>query len=305
MINKIYLFFVLCLLATESRSQQMLNLYPGKIPNSKQVANQETITPNKQMGPIIREVSEPTLEVFLPPQDIASGTAVIICPGGGYHALLIKREGQDIARAFNKKGIAAFVLKYRLPDDRSMLDKSIAPIQDAQKAIQTIRQRAKEWHINPNQVGIMGFSAGGHLASTAGTHFNRAFIDNQSNISLRPDFMILVYPVISFTDSIGHTGSRNYLLGTQPSKNQIEFYSNELQVNSKTPPAFLVHAIDDSVVSSKNSLYFYQALRNNGVLGELHLYTKGEHGFLTAPPFDEWFGRCLYWMKENKLMKEK
>ena len=303
--SKIHLFLVLCLLTTESRSQQVMNLYSGKIPNSKQATNQETVTPNKAMGPIVQQVSEPTLEIFLPPQDIASGTAVIICPGGGYHALLIKREGQDIARAFNKKGIAAFVLKYRLPNDRTMLDKSIGPIQDAQKAIETIRQRAKEWHINPNQIGIMGFSAGGHLAATAGTHFNHAFIENQSNISLRPDFLILVYPVISFTDSIGHIGSRNYLLGTQPSEDQIKFYSGELQVNSKTPPAFLVHAIDDSVVSSKNSLYFYEALHNNGVSGELHLYAKGEHGFLTAPPFDEWFGRCLYWMKENKLIKEK
>lgn len=117
--------------------------------------------------------------------------------------------------------------------------------------------------------------------------------------------MILVYPVISFTDSIGHIGSRTYLLGTHPSKDQIEFYSNELQVNSQSPPAFLVHATDDKVVPSKNSLYFYDALRNNGVPGELHLYEKGEHGFLTAPPFDEWFGRCLYWMKENKLIDEK
>lgn len=305
MAHKIHLLFALCFFVAAGRSQQVLPLYQGQIPNSKKAVNQETVTPNKSMGPIVQRVSEPTLEVFLPPGDIASGTAVIICPGGGYHALLIKREGQDIARALNKKGVAAFVLKYRLPDDRTMPDKSIGPIQDAQKAIQTIRQRAEEWHINPNKIGIMGFSAGGHLAATAGTHFNHAFIENQSNVSLRPDFMILVYPVISFTDSIGHVGSRTYLLGEHPSKDQIKFYSNELQVNSKTPPSFLVHAIDDKVVPSKNSLYFYEALRNNGVSGELHLYEKGEHGFLTAPPFDEWFGRCLYWMKENKLIDEK
>ncbi len=305
MTRKIHLLFVLCILSSVCMSQQVIPLYSGKVPNSKQVSNQETVTPNKEMGPIVQGVSEPTLEVFLPPKDIASGTAVIICPGGGYHVLVIKREGEDIAKALNKKGVAAFVLKYRLPDDRTMLDKSIGPIQDAQKAIQTIRQRAEEWNINPNKIGIMGFSAGGHLAATAGTHFNHAFIENQSNISLRPDFMILVYPVISFTDSIGHVGSRTFLLGAHPSKNQIEFYSNELQVNTQTPPAFLVHAIDDKVVSSKNSLYFYEALRNNGVSSELHLYQKGEHGFLTAPPFDEWFGRCLYWMKENKLIKEK
>ncbi|MEO9003230.1 MAG: alpha/beta hydrolase [Ginsengibacter sp.] len=305
MAHKIYLLFALCLLFTVGRSQQVLPLYPAQVPNSKQASNQETVTPNKAMGPIVQQVSEPTLEVFLPPLDIASGTAVVICPGGGYHALLIKREGQDIARELNKKGVAAFVLKYRLPDDRTMLDKSIGPIQDAQKAIQTVRQRAQEWHINPDKIGIMGFSAGGHLAATAGTHFNHAFIENKLNTSLRPDFMILIYPVISFTDSIGHIGSRTYLLGAHPSKDQIEFYSNELQVNNQTPPAFLVHAIDDIVVPSKNSLYFYEALRSNGVKGELHLYEKGEHGFLTAPPFDEWFGRVLYWLKENKLIDEK
>lgn len=303
MTRKIHLLFVFCLLASVCISQQVMSLYSGKVPNSKQAPNQETATPNKEMGPIVQAVSEPTLEIFLPPKDIANGTAVIICPGGGYHVLVIKREGQDIARALNKKGVAAFVLKYRLPDDRTMVDKSIAPIQDAQKAIQTIRQRADEWNINPDKIGIMGFSAGGHLAATAGTHFNHAFIKNESNISLRPDFMILVYPVISFTDSICHVGSRTFLLGAHPSKKQIEFYSNELQVNSQTPPAFLVHAVDDKVVSSKNSLYFYEALHHNGISTELHLYQKGEHGFLTAPPFDEWFGRCLYWLKENKLIE--
>lgn len=157
MAHKIHLLFALFILTAVCRSQRVLPLYPGQIPNSKQVANQETVSPNKAMGPIIQQVSEPTLEVFLPPQEIACSTAVIICPGGGYHALLIKREGQDIASALNKKGVAAFVLKYRLPDDRTMLDRSIGPIQDAQKAIQTVRQRAEEWHINPDKIGIMGF----------------------------------------------------------------------------------------------------------------------------------------------------
>lgn len=204
-----------------------------------------------------------------------------------------------MAKAFNEVGVAAIVLKYRLPGDRTMIDKSIGSIQDAQEAIKIVRQHAAEWHIDPNRIGIMGFSAGGHLAAMAGTHFEHDFIENKKALNLRPDFMLLIYPVISLTDSIGHIGSRNYLLGTSPSKEQIRFFSNELNVTPRTPPAFLAHAADDSVVSSKNSLYFYEALHSNGVPVELHLYDKGEHGFLTAPPFEEWFGRCKYWMQSN------
>jgi len=280
-------------------AQQVIPLYAdGKIPNSNPATDQEKFQVNKVVDTVVSEVSVPTLTVFLPPKELANGTAVIICPGGGYHVLLINWEGSRIAREFNKNGIAAFVLKYRLPSDRTMRDKSIGPLQDAQQAIEMVRQRAVEWNINPNQVGIMGFSAGGHLAATAGTHFTHPFLEKWNGISLRPDFMILIYPVISFTDSIGHIGSRGFLLGPSPSKAQIEFYSNEFHVTRHTPPTILIQATDDSVVSVKNSLYFYKALHENGVPAELHLYQKGEHGFLTAPPFDEWFGRCLYWMKE-------
>ncbi|MEO8719980.1 MAG: alpha/beta hydrolase [Ginsengibacter sp.] len=254
---------------------------------------------NKEVDTIVNNVSVPTLTVFLPSRQLSNGTAVIICPGGGYHTLLIKREGSKVAKAFNKAGITAFVLKYRLPSDRTMVDKSIGSIQDAQQAIKLVRERALEWNINPDRIGIMGFSAGGHLAAMAGTHFDYNFIKNNKATSLRPDFMLLIYPVISFTDSIGHIGSRENLLGTSPTESQIKYFSNELQVTQKTPPAFLTHATGDIVVSSKNSLYFYQALHKTGVPAELHLYEKGEHGFLTAPPFEEWFGRCIYWMKAN------
>ena len=180
---------------------------------------------------IAYNVSVPTITVFLPPKEKANGTAVIICPGGGYHVLVIEREGRDIAREFNKLGVAAFVLKYRLPDDRIMPDKSIGPLQDAQRAVAVVREHAGEWNIDPHKIGIMGFSAGGHLASTAGTHFENALIENKNGTSLRPDFMILVYPVISFSDSLGHIGSREYLLGKNPSEKQIRFFSNELQVD--------------------------------------------------------------------------
>ena len=275
MINKFFLSLPFLFLVIACNAQESIPLYTGKIHDSKQVPNEERIMPNALVDTIAIDVSIPTLTVFLPSDSLACGTAVIICPGGGYHALLINREGSKVAKAFNKVGVAAFVLKYRLPSDRTMTDKSIGPAQDAQRAIEIIRQRAEEWHINPHRIGIMGFSAGGHLAATVGTHFDHAFIKDKAGISLRPDFMLLIYPVISLTDSIGHIGSRNYLLGTSPSKEQIKFFSNELHVTRRTPPTFLAQATDDSVVSSKNSLYFYEALHRSGVPVEIHLYEKG------------------------------
>ncbi|HRQ18276.1 MAG TPA: alpha/beta hydrolase, partial [Agriterribacter sp.] len=282
-------------------AQQEIPLYTGKIPNSTDAANEENRKANELVDSLAFNVSVPTLTVFLPPKDKANGTAVIICPGGGYHVLLTKREGTDVARTFNKLGVTAFVLKYRLPSDKTMKDRSIGPLQDAQRAIQLVRQKAVEWNIDPQKIGIMGFSAGGHLASTAGTHYRDALIENTKSMSLRPDFMLLINPVISFTDSIGHTGSRKNLLGDAPTQKQINLYSNELQVDKNTPPSFLVHSNADSVVPVANSLSFYAALQHNGVTTGLHIYAKGEHGFLTTPSFDEWFGRCIYWMKEMGL----
>jgi acetyl esterase/lipase len=183
-----------------------------------------------------------------------------------------------------------------------MKNKSIGPIQDAQQAIKLVRQRAGKWNINPHHIGIMGFSAGGHLAAMAGTHFGHNFIADKKGTSLRPDFMMLIYPVISFTDSIGHIGSRNNLLGPSPSKTKIKYYSNEFQVSSATPQTFLAQASEDSIVSVKNSLYFYEALRKHNVPAELHIYEKGNHGFLDNPPFQEWFGDCIYWLKSIDML---
>ncbi|HEY6082044.1 MAG TPA: alpha/beta hydrolase, partial [Chitinophagaceae bacterium] len=251
---KIILSFIFFLWTLTAGAQQVIPLYAGKIPDSKQVPDEEQDQANKEVDTIAVNVSVPTLSVFLPPEGSANGTAVIICPGGGYHALLVNWEGSRIARAFNKSGVTAFVLKYRLPSDVTMTDKSVGPIEDAQEAIKMVRQQAAKWQINPKRIGIMGFSAGGHLAAMAGTRFDHNFIENKEGISLRPDFMLLIYPVISFTDSIGHIGSRGFLLGPSPSAAQIRFYSNELQVTRQTPPAFLAQATDDKVVSSKNSL---------------------------------------------------
>lgn len=291
------LLALILLVSLESIAQTYINLYPGTVPNSISGPDQEVHTANASVDSLTSKVSIPGLTIFLPTKEKANGTAVIICPGGGYGTLLTKREGSDVARAFNKLGIAAFVVKYRLPDSKIMQDQSIGPIQDAQQAIKTVRERAKEFGIDPTKIGIMGFSAGGHLASTAGTHFETRYIDKNGKTSLRPDFMILINPVVSFNDSTGHIGSRDNLLGKNASAEKIRLFSNELQVNKNTPPTFLVHSGADVVVPVANSIEFYKALNKNGVPAAMHIYSKGEHGFLTYPTFEEWFGRVMEWMK--------
>jgi acetyl esterase/lipase len=247
-------------------------------------------------------VFTPTLTVYLPPKEKANGAAVIVCPGGGYGALVMNKEGFAIAEYFAKQGVAAFVLKYRLPDDKIMKDKSVGPLQDAQQAITLIRQNARQWNVDTTKVGIMGFSAGGHLASTAGTHFNHPVIAVKPRVSVRPDFMILVYPVISMTDSLGHRGSRDNLLGKNPSSEKIQLFSNELQVTAQTPPAFLIHAGDDKVVDVDNSISFYEALRHKKIPSEMHIYPKGDHGFVLKMPVEEWMNVCTKWMKHSGFL---
>jgi acetyl esterase/lipase len=281
-------------------AQQEISLYPDNIPNSVAVADQET---NKDF--VIRDVSKPTLRIFLPDPSVANGTAVVVCPGGGYGALVIDREGYQVAKELNKIGIAAFVLKYRLPSDQRMKDKSIGPLQDAQQAIKTVRERATEWKVNAQKIGIMGFSAGGHLSATAGTHYDSSFIANPKKTSLRPDFMVLVYPVISFLERIGHKGSSANLLGQSPTVEKVRYFSNELQVTKSTPPTFLTHAGDDTVVPISNSIQFYESLNAKGIPADLHIYSKGEHGYLKEPSFAEWFGRCQLWMKTNGFLPVK
>ncbi|MEP6596671.1 MAG: alpha/beta hydrolase [Ginsengibacter sp.] len=210
-----------------------------------------------------------------------------------------------MAEAFQKMGVAAFVLKYRLPSDQSMQDKSIRPLQDAQRAIQLVKTNAKQWNIDTAKVGIAGFSAGGHLAASAGTHFQHNYIINKEGISLRPAFMVLGYPVISFTDSLTHMGSRNNLIGKNPSAEMIKEYSNELQVTSETPPAFIFQAEDDGTVKVENSIIFYRALHNIGVEAELLLYPKGGHGFglNNTTTTSKWMDECQKWMLSNGWLK--
>lgn len=297
--NKCFNVLLLAFFWTAIRvsAQTVMPLYPDKIPNSIAGPDEETMKDQ-----IARKVSKPTLTVYLPPAATATGTAIVVCPGGGYGVLVMEWEGSRIATELNKSGIAAIVLKYRLPDEKIMTDKSIGPLQDAQQAIKTTREHVKEWKIDPNKIGIMGFSAGGHLAATAGTHYDSTFISNPEKTSLRPDFMVLVYPVISLMDKVGHKGSSSNLLGTSPTNEKLKYFSNELQVKKTTPPTYLTHAGDDKVVPVSNSIIFYEALNANGVPADMHIYSKGEHGYPKTPALGEWFGRCLHWMKENQLL---
>jgi len=278
----------------------VLSLYTGSIPDSKPSQVQETSEASNGRTSIAN-VIQPTLTVFTPSREKANGTAVIICPGGGYSRLAITHEGYDVARRLNELGVTAFVLKYRLPNDQSQPDKSIAPLLDAQQALRMVRQLAPKYSLNPERIGLLGFSAGGHLAATAGTHFAQPVGDNPGPASVRPAFLVLLYPVISFSDSLKHTGSHDKLLGATPSPDQVRLYSNELQVSAQTPPTFLVHAEDDKTVPVQNSLVFYDALRRHGVPAEMHLYPKGGHGFGLNNPTtkDQWMDRLQNWLDAN------
>lgn len=298
-----YLFFLTALFLSHMLSaQKEMPLY-DVVPNSKPADNIEKSETGTDGVLRIQNVSIPTLTMYTPEKP--NGAAVIICPGGGYAILAASHEGSDVAKKFNEWGVTAFVLKYRLPDDKIMLDKSIAPLQDAERAIQMVRQHAKAWGVNPKKIGIMGFSAGGHLAASLSTRYREALIVNPKNISFRPAFSILVYPVISFTDSLGHLGSRTNLIGKNPSPFKITRYSNELNITSKTPPAFLVHAKDDKAVKYENSLVYYERLRKYNIPAKLKLFEQGGHGFgMNNKTTDEkWMDDLKTWMIEQKIFK--
>lgn len=298
-------FFILAMLLSlttvlNAQSVVEIPLYKGDIPNSKVIPNRESSVTRDNVTRIDR-VSIPSLKLYKPA--MPNGKAVIICPGGGYSILAFDKEGTRIAEELNKWGVTALVLKYRLPSDSSNIDRSLAPLQDAQQAIRFARSNAKELGIQPNQVGIMGFSAGGHLASTAATHFKvNADNSNKDSTSVRPDFAILIYPVISFDSSITHKGSRNNLVGANAKLEKIQLFSNELQVTAQTPPTFLVHAGDDASVPVENSIRFYQACIKNKVPAEMHLYPKGGHGFgmNNKNTTDHWMERLANWLTNLK-----
>jgi acetyl esterase/lipase len=299
MFNRLAAVVMLALFSESLYAQQQkpILLYPDGVPNSKKAPATYV---EKREGFSVSLVTEPTITPYFPEKDKATGTAIIIFPGGSYINLATGHEGADVAREFNKIGVIAFVVKYRLPNDAIMVDKTIGPLQDAERAIQIVRQRATEWGVNPSKVGIIGFSAGGHLASTLDTHFDKVVIANKDNISLRPDFAVLIYPVITF-GPFAHAYSRENLIGKNPSAATLELYSNEKQVTANTPPTFLIHAEDDDVVSVQNSLLFYDALLKNKVKSEMHLFQAGGHGFglNNSKSKDKWFDWAANWLNEN------
>lgn len=292
----------ICSFCAFSQTHQ-LNLWPGLPPLQKESGMQEQVT--YQGIQRISNVQTPSLEVYLPSQQIATGEAVLIFPGGGYGLLAYDWEGTDFAKWLNSHGIAGIVVKYRLPLSASLTDPKEVPLLDAQRAIRLVRKHAEEWQINPSKVGIMGFSAGGHLAATLSTSFSHQLPlekDAIDTLSARPDFSILVYPVISFRDAATHGGSRKNLIGDPANPELVQRFSNELQVTSDTPPTFLVHAQDDKAVPLENSLLYYQALHAHGVKASLHIYPTGGHGFafgLDKGAVSGWRETLLDWMKET------
>lgn len=260
-----------------------IELWPDGAPNTNGITdNEQELEKNR-----ISNVTTPTLTAYFPKE--GNGMAIIMCPGGGYSRLAMDHEGHDMSEWFNSLGIAYFVLKYRMPNGHSDI-----PLTDAEQAIRIIRTHAKEWNIAPDQIGIMGASAGGHLASTLATH-----ADNDT----RPDFQILLYPVITMDKAKTHMGSRNNLIGASPSEELIKLYSNELQVTTQTPQAFIALSHDDAAVPAENSVNYYLALLANKVPASMHIYPIGGHGWGFRDNFTykrQWTEELEKWLRKIK-----
>ncbi len=275
------IILVILFISTTISAQKVIPLWEqSQIPNYQKSDGQEKYPERNIIW--IENVQEPALEIYTPSERNANGMAVLICPGGGYHGLAYDWEGTDYAKWFNSIGITAFVLKYRIPTAESVIVSYKAPMQDAQRAIRYIRMNAEKYHLNTNKIGVIGSSAGGHLASSLGTHYNEDFYeakDTQDTINTRPDFMMLMYPVISMRNEITHSGSRKNLLGENPTQELIHKFSNDEQVDENTPPTFIIHSGNDTTVPVENSIRMYQSLVKNKVEATMHIFPKGGHGF--------------------------
>lgn len=300
--KKINLLLVLTFLMFQGMAQDhRLLLWPNGAPTQNTPPGEEQFYVDNGTGRY-ENISEAELFVYLPEMEKNTGAAVVICPGGGYRVEAIEHEGFQIAEFLKENGVAGIVLKYRLPYGNPEI-----PLTDALQAMRFVRAKSDEWGIDPKKVGIAGSSAGGHLASTAGTHYDLG--DPQSNdplarLSSRPDFMLLLYPVISFDEKIGHMGSRINLIGETNDWKLASKYSNELHVNEQTPPTFFVLADDDRGVVPENSIRFYLAMKQFGVPAELHIFSHGGHGFgmkKINKPAEQWPGLFVQWMKAMKF----
>ena len=279
---------------------EVVSLWPaGAAPGLIEVADANAV----QDGHVSR-VDEPRLWLFRPERATSNGAAVLICPGGGYGTLAYHKEGSRVAEWLNQFGVTGVVLFYRHAPYRHPV-----PLGDAQRAMRTIRAHAREWGVDPARVGVMGFSAGGHLAGSLATHYDTGIANATDAVdqqSCRPDFQVLVYPVVSMREGTTHGGSRRNLLGESPGEALVEAMSSERQVDANTPPAFLVHAGDDRTVPMENSLRYYEALQEAGVPAELHVFPRGGHGFglgVNGGPVTQWPGLCETWLRESGFMK--
>lgn len=281
-----------------ANAQQEILLYNGIIPGAKMPPStyrEEAITGEDGILRVSK-VTSPEMIAYLPEKP--NGIAVIICPGGSYARLSLDKEGISVAKKFNEIGVTAFVLKYRLPSDLIMVDKTMGPLQDVLQAMYLVRKNASVWGVNSSKIGIVGFSAGGHLAATLSVHYNDMKVQNQEQISLRPDFSVLIYPVISF-GTVTHPESVKNLVGENPTSAQKQYFSTQNYVNAQTPPTFLVHANNDVSVVPKNSILYSEALTKFKVPTEMHLYQSGGHGFGLG---NDWFGSLKTWMALNKWL---
>lgn len=295
------LIMLLVAVVTEAAEPPAMPLYSGDIPNAIQAPDEESLRDPADEWPFYQNISRPTLQAYKPAKQDPKRTAVIILPGGGYRGVSILKEGYDVARAFNEMGVTAFVVKYRTPSDRHMKDKRTGPLQDAQQAIATVRREAAKWQIDPARIGVIGFSAGGHLAASAGTQFKSPVLSQWRSADVRPDFLMLIYPVITFIDPAVHAGSRKMLLGDTPSQADLQRFSGQLAVTDETPPTFLMHAADDEVVPVANSIRFFEALQARKIPAQMMIYPRGGHGFglNNATTNDRWIDRCRQWLQSQ------
>lgn len=287
MANKRYGFVLLFLVMFDfAIGQEKVSFYPNEILNTR---------PNIDLRDNFPEL------FFYKPEKQVNKKVFLIIPGGGYARVAIGHEGHDVAKRLSDLGYASYVLRYRLPVDSQMLDKRIAPIQDAQTALDYIRKNGQKYGIDVNEVGVLGFSAGGHLASTLSTHFNTSYIGTDASANLKPDFSILVYPVISMSDGVTHQGSKKNLIGPIFEDSDIFCFSNEKQVSAHTPITYLVHAEDDVAVPIANSLVYQQALDKFGIPNKLYRYKAGGHGFglINKKEEGDWFADMLQWLEEQ------
>jgi len=307
--NVIVLVGVIMIMTTSVFSQnKVIDIWNGKVPGAIPNPDYKEKIDSAYWIKIMY-VTKPTIQVYPAPADKNTGTAVVVCPGGGYYGISFINEGTEVARWLNQLGITAVVLHYRLPDDAIMKDKSIAPLQDGQEAMRIVRRNAKKWHLDPHKIGIMGFSAGGHLASTVSTHFDEKVYEPIDTTSARPDFSLLVYPVISMNGAITHWGSRESLLGKNPTPEMVQHFSNALQVTAKTPPAFMMHSMDDGVVPVQNSIEYALAMKQNNIPCELHIYEHGGHGYglglKKTGTESTWTKACEKWLEVNGFLTRK